>query len=356
MMLLQERQARVTDRIPPHAYFLVSAVFHYLGPSFAVLLFTSVSVLGVAWFRIASAAVVFAVWRRPWRVLGAMPWAKQRILLALGVVLGLMNACFYLAIARLPLGTVGAIEFLGPIALAAVGTRTRRNTAALLLAVGGVWLLTDVRFSGQPLGFLFAFANCAFFMLYVILGHRIAQDGGAAGIDRLGAAMLIALVAITPLGLGGALPAMTQPLLVLAGTGVGICSSVIPYVCDQLAMARLPQATFALLLSLLPASATIIGLVVLRQIPGTLEIVGILLVAGGVALHREAEAPPGSTRQPTRAAQEVQTRRPAQTTQEEIPHGAAIWSAVAPRLDDGPGRDRGPCGSLRDHDAGCANG
>ena len=102
--------------------------------------------------------------------------------------------------------------------------------------------------------------------------------------------MLVALVVITPLGLRGALPAMARPLLVLAGIGVGICSSVIPYVCDQLAMARLPQATFALLLSLLPASATVIGLLVLRQIPGLQEIAGILLVAGGVALHKAPES------------------------------------------------------------------
>lgn len=178
-MLQQGQKTSMTRRIPPHVFFFVSAVFHYLGPSFAVLLFSGVSVLGVAWFRIASAAVVFAVWRRPWCLFALISWAKQRTLLALGMVLGLMNACFYLAIARLPLGTVGSIEFLGPIALAALGARTRRNVAALLLAVGGVWLLTDVRFGGQPLGFLFAFANCVFFMLYVLLGHRIAQDGGS---------------------------------------------------------------------------------------------------------------------------------------------------------------------------------
>lgn len=304
-MRLQERRTHVTDRIPPHVFFFVSAIFHYLGPSFAVLLFSSVSVLGVAWFRIASAAVVFAVWRRPWRIYVKIPWAKQRTLLALGVVLGLMNACFYLAIARLPLGTVGAIEFLGPIALAAGGARTLRNIAALLLAVGGVWLLTDIRFSGQPLGFVFAFANCAFFTLYVILGHRIAQDGGAAGIDRLGAAMLIALVTITPLGFSGALLAMTLPLLVLAGIGVGICSSVIPYVCDQVAMARLPQATFALLLSLLPASATMIGVVVLRQIPDILEIGGVLLVALGVALHQESATLPVNRAEKKASAEEM---------------------------------------------------
>ena len=288
--MLQVSKTNVTAKIPAHAYFFVSAIFHYLGPAFAVLLFSSVSVLGVAWFRIASAAVVFAVWRRPWRIFLGISWTQQRVLLVLGIVLGLMNACFYLAISRLPLGTVGAIEFLGPIMLAALGARTPRNIGALLLAAAGGWLLTDVRFGGEPLGFVFAFANCAFFMLYVVLGHRIAQDGGAAGIDRLGAAMLIALVTITPIGITGALPAISKPLLLLAGIGVGICSSVIPYVSDQLAMARLPRATFALLLSLLPASAAFIGIVVLRQIPRLPEVAGILLVAGGVALHKEAEA------------------------------------------------------------------
>ncbi len=290
--MLHIRKTNVTTRIPPHVFFFVSAIFHYLGPAFAVLLFSSVTVLGVAWFRIASAAVVFAMWRRPWRSFVEMKWGQRRILLALGVVLALMNACFYLAIDRIPLGTVGAIEFLGPITLAALGARTPRNIIALLLAAGGGWLLTDVRFGGQPLGFVFAFANCAFFMLYVILGHRIAQDGGAAGIDRLGAAMFIAFVTITPIGITGALPAITHPLLLLAGIGVGICSSVIPYVSDQLAMARLPRATYALLLSLLPASAALIGILVLRQIPTFLEIAGILLVAGGVVLHKEAEALP----------------------------------------------------------------
>jgi len=288
--MFQVRKADLAARIPPHVFFFVSAIFHYLGPAFAVLLFSSMSVLGVAWFRIATAAIIFALWRRPWRTFLHIPWAQRRTLLALGVVLALMNACFYLAIARLPLGTVGAIEFLGPITLAAFGARTPRNIVALLLAAAGGWLLTDVRFGGQPLGFVFAFANCAFFMLYVVLGHRIAQDGGSAGIDRLGAAMLIALLTITPIGFTGALPALIQPVLLLAAIGVGICSSVIPYVCDQLAMARLPQATFALLLSLLPASATVIGVVVLRQIPTVIEIAGILLVAGGVALHQEAQS------------------------------------------------------------------
>jgi inner membrane transporter RhtA len=150
--MFQVKKADVTARIPPHVYFFVSAIFHYLGPAFAVLLFSSVSVLGVAWFRIASAAVVFALWRQPWRFFVGISWAQRRILLTLGVVLALMNACFYLAISRLPLGTVGAIEFLGPITLAALGARTPRNIGALLLAAAGGWLLTDVRFGGSRLG------------------------------------------------------------------------------------------------------------------------------------------------------------------------------------------------------------
>src|SRR5262249_51506095 len=106
--------ARAAERVPPPAFFFVSAVFHYLGPAFAVLLFAQVSVLGVAWLRIASAAAVFALWRRPWRGVAGWTPAQLRTLIALGVALGLMNTCFYEAIARLPLSTVGAIEFIGP--------------------------------------------------------------------------------------------------------------------------------------------------------------------------------------------------------------------------------------------------
>src|SRR6185369_7129802 len=98
-----------------------SAIFHYLGPSFAVLLFAQIGVLGVAWLRIATAAAVFAGWERPCRYIRRATWQERRDLIALGIVLGLMNASFYLAIARVPLGTVGAIEFLGQIVLAAIG-------------------------------------------------------------------------------------------------------------------------------------------------------------------------------------------------------------------------------------------
>ncbi len=236
------------ERIPPHAFFLVSALFHYLGPSFAVLLFARVAPLGVAWLRIASAAVVFGVWRRPWRYALALPAADRRIVLALGIALAAMNSCFYLAIARLPLGTVGAIEILRPIGLAAIGLRSTRNVGALGCAVAGVFVLTDVRFATDTIGYAFAFANCALFVLYIVLGHRIASRAG--NVDRLGAAMLVAIVAALPLGLADAVPALLDPLL--------------------------------------PATAAVVGAVVLHQIPSPAEIVGIGLVAAGVALHRPA--------------------------------------------------------------------
>lgn len=274
------------DRLPPHAYFVVSAVFHYLGPAFAVLLFARVEPLGVAWLRIASAALIFAMWRRPWRYFLQQGAAARCNIVGLGVVLGCMNLCFYLAIDRLPLGTVGAIEFLGPIVLALAGTRTRRNVVALAVAVAGVWMLTHVRFAGAPMGFVYAFANCALFMLYIVLGHRAAKDGGGEGIDRLAAAMLVALLLVMPFGLRDAAVALANPGLLVAGIGIGISSSVIPYVCDQLAMARLPRATFALLLALLPAMASAIGIVVLHQIPGSIEMTSIALVIVGVKLHR----------------------------------------------------------------------
>src|SRR5439155_10179511 len=131
----------LADRIPPHLYFMVSAVFHYLGPSFAVLLFAQVGPLGVAWMRIASAALIFGLWRKPWRLMAAADRHTRMLIASLGVTLALMNSAFYLAIARMPLATVAAIEFTAVITLALIGVRSLRNALALATAVGGVFLL-----------------------------------------------------------------------------------------------------------------------------------------------------------------------------------------------------------------------
>jgi inner membrane transporter RhtA len=280
-------------RPPPHAYFLVSAVFHYLGPACAVLLFARVGVLGVAWLRIAAAAIVFAAWRQPWSAL------RDRDVLAWGAVLAVMNVCFYEAIDRLPLGTVAAIEFLPVVALAAVGVRSHRNMVALGLAVAGVYLLTGVRLSGDPRGVAFAFANAILFALYIVLAARVARRDG---LDALAAAMLVAAVVVTPLAGWAAVPAFGDPVALAAGIGVGLCSSVIPYVTDQLALRRLPRATYALMVSLLPATATVIGIVVLAQLPSARDLAGVALVVSGVALHRATPSLPADGRRSRRLA------------------------------------------------------
>ena len=286
--------------VPPHAWFGVAAVFHYLGPAFAVLLFPAVGVLGVAWFRIASSALVFAPVTKPCRTLKTSTSGERMLLFSLGACLAVMNCSFYLALDRLPISLVAAIEFAGTIGVALWGLRTRRNYAAFLVAVIGVALLLDVpslfaadraALTADLWGLFWAVLNGLLFVLYIILGHKVAQNGASGGVESLGAAMTVAFAVVTPIGFSQALEAFDAPILVLAGIGVGICSSVIPYVCDQLAMSRLPRSSFAVLLALMPATATVIGIIVLQQVPSALAVLGVALVAAGVAVHKPAPIP-----------------------------------------------------------------
>jgi inner membrane transporter RhtA len=279
---------KAAEAVSPHAWFGVSAIFHYLGPSFAVLLFPAVGVLGIAWFRIASAAAVFAAVTKPWKTIAQADWKIRLLLVGLGTCLAVMNTSFYLALDRLPMSLVAAMEFVGTIVVALYGLRTRRNFLALILAVVGVFILIDVKWSTDPLGLFWSALNAALFVGYIVLGHKAADSGASGGVERLGAAMVIAFIAIMPIGIAQAAKVFGSFELVLAGIGVGICSSVIPYVCDQLAMSRLPRASFALLLALLPATATIIAALVLAQIPSDKDIFGIALVMSGIAMHKPA--------------------------------------------------------------------
>ena len=255
-----------------------------------MLLFARVDVLGVAWLRIASAAAIFAVWRRPWRTFLALDRSGRTLIVALGAVFAVMNVCFYVSIDRLPLATVAAIEFIGPIFLAAIGARTARNVAAVGTAAAGVYLLTHVQFEGEPVGVAFAFANAALFTAYIVLAHRVARRSGLSGIDGLAAAMMLAFLFVCPIGLSSAAEAFSDPVAIAAGIAVGVTSSVIPYVFDQLAMARLARATYALFVALLPATATVIGVIVLQQLPSLVDLAGIALVMAGIVIHQESAA------------------------------------------------------------------
>ncbi len=272
-------------RLPPQTWFGISAVFHYLGPAFAVMLFPSVGVLGVAWLRIATAAAVFAPLTRPWRTFLHADARTRFLLIGLGACLAVMNTSFYLALDRLPMSLVAAMEFLAVLAVALYGVRTWRNLGALILVICGILLLIDIAWVNNPAGLLWSTLNAALFAVYVILGHKAAEAGAGSGVEHLGTAMAIALLLLFPVGLIQALHVFGAPQLLLAGIGVGICSSVIPYTCDQLAMSRLPRASFALMLSLLPALATVIAAIVLAQIPSVRDLLGIALVMTGVALH-----------------------------------------------------------------------
>ncbi|WP_396345806.1 EamA family transporter [Haloechinothrix sp. LS1_15] len=255
----------------------------YLGAAFAVWLFDEVSPSGVAWLRCLGAALVLLAWRRPPRA----AWRGRPLLLAgtFGVVTAGMNVLFYEAIARLPLGTAVALEFVGPVAVAAIGSRGRRDVAALVLVAVGVALIADVQLAGSPLGVLFALLAAAAWAGYIVLGKRVAlADTGVSGFDSLAVGFAVATVVLSPLALGTG-PVWGSGELMLLGIGVGVLSTVIPYTLDQIVLRRVGRARFAVLLALLPATATAVGLLVLGQVPTAGEGIGILAVVAGVALR-----------------------------------------------------------------------
>lgn len=268
--------------------FVVGGVSMYLGAAVAVMLFDELAPAAVAWLRLLGASAVLLAWRRP----APAAWRGRRLALAgaFGLATALMNVAFYEAIARMPLGTAVAIEFCGPVAVAAFGSRGRRDLAALALAVLGVLLIADVRWSGSPAGVLLALTAAALWAGYIVLGKRVA--GGGTGLDDLAVGMAVATVLLSPLALG-ARAAVTSPRLLLLGVAVGVLSSAVPYAIDQVVLKRVGRASFALLLAILPATATAVGLVLLGQVPRPFEALGILAVVAAVLLRSaEPDEPP----------------------------------------------------------------
>ncbi|NIJ12695.1 inner membrane transporter RhtA [Saccharomonospora amisosensis] len=271
---------RRVDRIPAPLLFVLSGISMYVGAAMAVWLFGTASPSGVAWLRTLGAALILLAWRRP----KAAAWRGRPLLLAgtFGVVTAGMNVLFYEAIARLPLGTAVALEFAGPVTVAALGSRGRRDIAVLLLVAAGVVAIADVRWEGSPAGVAFALGAAAAWAGYIVLGKRVAHAGN--GIDGLAVGFAVATVVLSPLALGTGAVWGRADLLIM-GAGVGLLSTVVPYVLDQVVLRRLGRARFAVLLALLPVTATVTGLVVLGQVPSVVEAVGILAVVAGVALR-----------------------------------------------------------------------
>jgi len=214
------------QRLPPQALFVLGAISQYVGAALAVLLFASVPAAGVAWLRVVSSAAVLLAWRRPWQTTWTAP--RLRLVTAFGLTLAAMNVTFYLAIDRLPLGTAVAIEFCGPIAVAALGSRTRRDFGALALATAGVLLLADVHFAGSPDGLAFAIAAGVAWAGYIVLGHRMAADAGIRPQDGLALGMAIGALGFAPILLWSAVPALVSPPLLAACLAVGVASASCP--------------------------------------------------------------------------------------------------------------------------------
>ncbi len=278
-------------RAPAPVLFVIGAVSMYAGAALAVGLFSVLAPAAVAALRMLGAAAVLLAWRRP----GAEAWRGGRVLraAAFGLATAGMNIAFYEAIARLPLGTAVAVEFCGPVAVAAVASRRPRDIAAVVMAAIGVALIADVRWSGAPSGVLWALAAAALWAAYIVLGKRVAGAGN--GLDDMAVGFAVAAVVLTPvLLIGGTtgISALADPFVLLLAVGVGVLSSVVPYVLDQIVLRRVGQARFAVLLALLPATATVVGLIGLSQVPSPLEAVGIAAVVAAVALRsRDGDAP-----------------------------------------------------------------
>ena len=268
-------------RMPAEALFVVAAVSMYVGSALAVSVFDQVDALGVAWLRVVGAAVALCAWRRPWRVV----WSGRRLVLvaAFGVITASMNTAFYLAIDELPLGTAVAIEFLGPIAVVGALSRTPRNLAALALVAVGVALVSGVQWEGSPGGVAWALTSAALWAGYIVFGSRVAGEG--AGLDGLAVGLAIGAVALAPLGAPPAGPAFDSVGLLVVCLGVGVLSNAVPYGLDQVVLRRVSAERFALLLSILPVTAVVIGALLLGQVPTAVEGLGIAAVVVALVLR-----------------------------------------------------------------------
>lgn len=270
----------VDDRVPPAALFVCSAVSMYTGAALAVDVFDEVAPESVAWLRLTAAALVLAAVARPWR----QRWsaAELRSAAGFGVALAAMNVAFYLATARVHLGSTVAIEFLGPISVAAWSARSRHAVAAVVLAGSGV-LLLGLGLRTDRWGVLWALVAGACWAAYIVAGQRVSAQ--RPGSDGLAVALAVGAVVALPVGIGGSGPAWQAPHLLVVIALVGLLSSLVPYGLDQRILRRVGRGEFATLLAISPVTATVMGRVLLVQRPRWFELVGIALVVVGLVVQ-----------------------------------------------------------------------
>lgn len=284
--------------MPAPVLFVGSGLAQYVGAAVAVGLFAVAGAPEVGWLRILAAALVLLAWRRPWR----LSWSRSALrgAVTFGLVLAGMNIAFYLAIAHLPLGLAVAIEFAGPVSVAALTGGVRERWGGLLAAVGVLVLsgsvLSGGALRGVPLG-ADAVTGLAWIAVaavlwagYIVLGRRVAQDAAGHGIASLAVGMGAGALAFAPFFAVSALPELVDWRFALAVLAVGVFSSVVPYGVEQLVLRRVTAATFAVLLALLPVTATVVGAIGLRQVPSWAELAGIALVCAAITLTSRKRA------------------------------------------------------------------
>ena len=264
----------------------MSAIAQYAGATIAILLFDEVAPETVAWLRVAAAAVVLILVSPERSRVDPAPAGRRRHLRDRHRV---DEHVLLLGLARTDLGKSVAIEFIGPIAVAAAMTKTARNGAALALAAAGVVVLGGLEVGDNTVGLLWILAASAMWALYIVVGSRVAQIG--RGVAGLGIGLAIGAVVITPIGAPGSADVFTTPRLLAGCVLVGVFSNAIGYGIDQHVLRRIPVRRFSVLLALLPVTAVVFGWLGLDQVPSAVEFAGIALVLAGVVLQERDELP-----------------------------------------------------------------
>ena len=254
-----------------------------IGLALSVPLFAEMGPLGTVWLRLAWAAVILLVAVRP------RPWRFRRPILlatvALGVVTAGVTMLFMAAIARLPLGTASALEFLGPLGVAVARGRGRRRLLWPGLAAAGVLLLTHPwQGGGSPLGVAFALGAAVCWAGYILLTQAVGDE--VAGLEGLAVSIPVAALVAT-LFAGSEIGSTLTPHLLLAGFGLALLLPVIPFGLEMYALRRLTTAAFGTLMCLEPALALLAGFALLGQVPRPWSLAGVaLVVAAGLGAER----------------------------------------------------------------------
>lgn len=269
--------------VPAPVLVLGGIVSVQIGGAIAKSLFSQVGAVGAVTLRLGAAALVMlALLRRPQLRREDLP-----LIGLYGLTLALMNATFYEALSRVPIGAAVTVEFLGPLGVAVAGSRRARDGVAVVLAGAGILLLARAGGHLDPLGLLLAAVAGACWAAYILISAQIGRRH--EGTAPLAVAMTVGAVLVLPFGLRSALHADARTLLI--GAGVGMLSSVIPYSLELQALRRLPASVFGVLMSLEPAVAALAGLVVLSEQLGAPQWAGIGCVIAACAAVTATRSP-----------------------------------------------------------------